>query len=127
MEHGHWKTLTGTFEEALERLPQALAAEGFGIVSQIDLGETLRTKLGKDVGRYRILGACNPTFAYEAVTREPRIGLALPCNVVLRQAQGGPLFLGVMDPMEAVGGEPALVEMATEVATRLKRVLATMS
>jgi uncharacterized protein (DUF302 family) len=127
MENGYWKTLSVSFDDALEQLPRALAAEGFGIVSQIDLAETIRTKLGKDLGRYRILGACNPTFAYEAITRVPHVGLALPCNVVLYEAPGGAVTLGVIDPMAAVGSEPVLKDLASEVTVRLTRVLAAMS
>lgn len=126
MDHGNWKTLASGFDDAYAALPAALAAEGFGVVSQIDLGETIRTKLGKDVGRYRIVGACNPTFAYDAVTREPHVGVLLPCNVVLYERKDGVVVLGAIDPMQAVGSEPSLAPLAKEVSTRLGRVLAAM-
>ena len=122
MDHGTWKTLRSTFDEALQKLPAALAAEGFGVITQIDLGETLRTKLGKDVGRYRILGACNPAFAYDAVTRDPRVGVLLPCNVVLYEKDGRAV-LGAIDPLRAMGDEPAFADLARGVAERLRRAL----
>lgn len=124
---GRWKKLGTSYDEALARLPQALAAEGFGIVSQIDLAETLRTKLGEDIGRYRILGACNPKFARDAIAKEPQIGVLLPCNVVLYELAGSAdVMLGIIDPMQAVGAVPALASLATDVASRLERVLASM-
>lgn len=126
MEHGKWKTLRSSFDDALARVPAALTEQGFGIVSQIDLGETIRGKLGKDVGRYRIIGACNPTFAFDAITREPRMGVLLPCNVVLYEQKDGTTVLGAIDPMQAVGSEPALKDLATEVSARLERFLASV-
>jgi uncharacterized protein (DUF302 family) len=125
MEHGNWKTLTSTFDDAYAALPAALSAEGFGVVSQIDLGETIKNKIGKDVGRYRIVGACNPGFAYDAVTREPRVGVMLPCNVVLYE-KDGQVVLGTIDPMQAVGSVEALAPLAKEVSARLGRVMDAM-
>lgn len=122
-----WKTLRSSYDDALARLPSALSAEGFGIVSQIDLAETLRAKLGKDVGRYRILGACNPAFAHEAITKDPQVGVLLPCNVVLYERTAGEVVLGMIDPMEAVGSVPALEPLAREVHARLVRAFAAMS
>lgn len=127
MKHGMWKALASSYDAAAERLPEALKAEGFGIVSQIDLAETLRTKIGKDVGRYKIFGACNPSFAFDAVSRDPHVGVLLPCNVVLYERTPGEVVLGVIDPMQAVGTEPALEPLAREVQARLGRVLAAMS
>lgn len=78
------------------------------------------------VGRYRIIRACNPTFAFDAVTREPRVGVLLPCNVVLYEPKDGTAVLGAIDPMEAVGSEPALKDLATEVSARIERFLASV-
>ena len=127
MSHGTWKELKTGFDEALERLPAALAAQGFGIITQVDLGETLRTKLGKDVGRYRILGACNPAFAYEAVTRDPHVGVLLPCNVVLYERPDGKAVLGAIDPLQSVGADPAFADLARDIGARLSHVLAAIA
>jgi uncharacterized protein (DUF302 family) len=128
MTHGKWKRLSSRYDDALAKLPDALKAEGFGVVSQIDLAETLRTKIGKDVGRYRVLGACNPSFAFDAIGKDPQAGVLLPCNVVLYELLGeGEVMLGVIDPMQAVGTVPALEPLAREVGARLDRVLAAMT
>ena len=127
MDQGKWKTLRSSFDDALARIPAALTEQGFGIVSQIDLGETIRAKLGKDVGRYRIIGACNPGFAFDAVTREPRVGVLLPCNVVLYEQKDGKAVLGAVDPMQMIATEPALKELAAEVSARLERFIASIA
>lgn len=127
MSHGIWKDLTTGFDDALERLPAVLAEQGFGIITQVDLGETLRTKIGKDVGRYRILGACAPSFAYEAVTRDPRIGVLLPCNVVLYERADGKAVLGAIDPLQTVGADPAFADLARTIGERLSNVLAAIA
>ncbi len=112
MEDGLWKTLEGRFEDAIEHLPRALAAEGFGILAQIDLGEVLRTR------RYRIV---SPT---DATTRAAHVD-AVPSSLVLRQAHGGAVRLGVVTPIDApAGGAPT--DRSTELARRLRRVLAAM-
>ena len=128
MQHGHWATLTLSFDDALAKLPQALAAEGFGVITQIDMQATLRAKLGLETGRYKILGACNPGLAPKAVTFDPTVGLLLPCNVVLYETPAGEVRLGVIDPMTTLGadGGPELQAVAAEVGGRLGRVLAAM-
>jgi len=124
MSHGIWKELATPFDTALERLPAALGEQGFGVISQVDLGATLRTKLGTEIGRYLIFGACNPAFAHDAVTRDPRIGVLLPCNVVLYERPDGKAVLGAIDPMQSVGADPAFADIASDIATRLSNVLA---
>jgi len=124
---GKWKDLSIGYEEALARLPEALKKEGFGIITQIDMQETLKAKLGVDFRRYRILGACNPSFAHTALLKDPRVGVLLPCNVVLYEKDDGKAVVGAIDPMETLGalGEAAgLAEVAREVGARLERVLA---
>jgi uncharacterized protein (DUF302 family) len=128
MQHGHWATLSLTFDDALAKLPQALAAEGFGVITQIDMQATLRAKLGLETGRYNILGACNPGLAHKAVSFDPTVGLLLPCNVVLFETPAGEVRMGVIDPMNTLGadGGPELQAVAAEVGGRLGRVLAAM-
>lgn len=127
MNQGTWKVLSSSFDDALERLPAVLAEQGFGIITRVDLGETLRTKLGKDVGRYLILGACNPAFAHEAVTRNPHVGVLLPCNVVLYERPDGKAVLGAIDPLQSVGSDPAFADIAGEIGGRLATVLAAIA
>ncbi|MDX2261417.1 MAG: DUF302 domain-containing protein [Gemmatimonadales bacterium] len=114
------------FPEALSRARAALAREGFGVVTEIDMPATLQRKLGVDFKPYVILGACNPSLAYEALLQEPDIGLLLPCNVVVYE-DGGPgrSVVSAVDPVESLrrAGNPALAPLAQEVKARLERVL----
>jgi uncharacterized protein (DUF302 family) len=118
------KTVDGSLEQTLERVTQALAKEGFGVLSDIDVAATLKKKLGLDMPPYRILGACNPQFAHRALEAEPEIGTLLPCNVVLRQ-KGGKTVVDIMDPLAVMQlvGKPEVEEIATQVRGRLDRVL----
>lgn len=123
---GHWKNLSISYEEALARLPEALKAEGFGIITQIDIQETFKAKLGVDFRRYRIFGACNPSFAHTALQNDPRVGVLLPCNVVLYEKDDGKAVVGAVDPMQTLGASGAsggLADVAREVGARLERVL----
>ncbi len=127
---GTWKDLSISYDDALERLPAALANEGFGIITQIDLQQTFKAKLGVDFRRYRILGACNPSFAHEAVTQDPRIGVLLPCNVVLYEKDDGKVVVGAVDPMQTLGAsstDEALQGVAREVGARLERALSQLA
>lgn len=124
---GHWKDLSISYEEAVSRLPEALKKEGFGIITQIDIQETFKAKLGVDFRRYRIFGACNPSFAHAALQKDPRAGVLLPCNVVLYEKDDGKAVVGTVDPMQTLGasGESGgLADLAREVGARLERVLA---
>lgn len=115
--------LPAGFESAVDRTKEALAAEGFGVLTEIDISAALKNKLGVAVGPYLILGACNPPFAHRALTADPGIGVLLPCNVVVREEAGG-VVVDFMDP-EAVLGmveAPGVAEVATEVKARLRRV-----
>jgi uncharacterized protein (DUF302 family) len=121
------KTVATSYEDTLERATAALAAEGFGVLSEIDVAATLKKKLGKDMPPYKILGACNPQFAHRAIELEPQIGALLPCNVVVR-VEGGKTVVEVMDPnavLELVG-RPEIAAIAGEVRQRLERVLAAL-
>lgn len=122
------KIVPTSYEETLTRATEALAAEGFGVLTEIDVAATLKKKLGKDIAPYKILGACNPQFAHQALDLEPQIGALLPCNVVVRVDAGGKTWVEIMDPsavLELVG-RPEIGEIATEVRERLVRVLAAL-
>jgi uncharacterized protein (DUF302 family) len=120
---GTWRPLGISFDAAAERLPGALQAEGFGIITQIDLQQTFKVKLGADFRRYRIFGACNPAFALKAVEVDPRAGLLLPCNVALFERDDGVAMLGLIDPVQQLHAPPGpLAELAHEIGARLTRV-----
>jgi uncharacterized protein (DUF302 family) len=124
---GTWRALRVSFAAAAERLPRALQAEGFGVITQIDLQQTFKAKLGVDFRQYRIFGACNPAFALEAVETDARAGLLLPCNVVLFERDDETAVLGVIDPVQQLNapGGP-LGDIARELSQRLARVAQTL-
>ena len=114
------------YEQALERTTEELKKEGFGVLTTIDVKQTLKQKLDKEFRRYTILGACNPALAYRAFEAEIEIGLLLPCNVVVYEAQPGRSVVSAMAPIAAmgmVGGNPALKDVAREADQRLRRAL----
>jgi len=115
-----------TFEAALEKVTVALKAEGFGILTQIDLKDTLKKKLDVDFRRYTILGACNPQLAHQALTVDPQIGLLLPCNVVVQEAPQGGVSVSIADPraMFTLVKHPGLTPVVDEADARLRRVAA---
>lgn len=119
------KTVDYSFEEALSRIPEELKKEGFGVLTEIDVKETLKKKLDVDFRKYKILGACNPPFAYKALQAEENIGVLLPCNVILQEKEDGKVKVSVVNPMESMQAvnNPSLGELAQEVSTRLERVL----
>ncbi len=121
---GMKKMLQMTFEEALSRVPEALKAEGFGVLTEIDVQKTLNQKLGVPFRRYRILGACNPSFAHRVLSSELDAGVMLPCNVVLYETDDGATVVTMMDPMQTLAGEhPILREIAGAVREKLGRAL----
>lgn len=121
------RTIDAGYEQAIERVTQALAKEGFGVLSDIDVAGTLKKKLGLEMPAYRILGACNPQFAHRALEAEPEIGALLPCNVVVRK-EGAKTRVDIMDPLAVMKltGKPEIAKIATEVRGRLDRVLAAL-
>jgi uncharacterized protein (DUF302 family) len=121
-------TLRADFNEAVTRVTDALKAEGFGVLTETDVKETLKKKLGVDFTPYKILGACNPPLAHRALTIAPEVGLLLPCNVVVRQLEEGIAEVSLVDPlaMMAVIRNPELQAVAEEAQTRLKRVASTL-
>ncbi len=118
-----------TFEEALEKVTVALKGEGFGILTQIDVKDTLKKKLDIDFRRYTILGACNPQLAHQALTVDPQIGLLLPCNVVVQEAPQGGVMVSIADPrsMFTLVKNPGLTPVVDEAETRLRRVAAALA
>jgi len=113
-----------TVAGALDRVAAALKTEGFGILTQIDVKDTLRKKIDVDFRPYLILGACNPTLAHRALTIDPQIGLLLPCNVVIQEVPGDGVVVSIADPraMFTVVDNPALAPIVDEVDERLRRV-----
>ncbi len=128
-EYGFKTTLSTTFEAALPRVMAALKAEGFGVLSDIDVAAAMKEKLQVDMPPYRILGACNPPLAHRALEAEPDIGLLLPCNVIVRQDDAGQVTVGFLDPQLMVGltGNPKIREVADDAAVRLHRVCDALS
>jgi len=120
------KALRATYDEALTRVPEALKSEGFGVLTEIDIQKTLAQKLGVDFRRYKILGACNPPFAHQALQADLEIGLMLPCNVVVYEDDDRRAVVLAMDPTKtmAATGNPQLVELAEAVKGKLTRALA---
>ena len=125
MSYYFGKTLEIGFEEAVNRVIEELKKEGFGILTDIDVRATLKKKLNVDFKNYRILGACNPPFAYQALQAEDKIGTMLPCNVVVQENEEGNVEVSAIDPiasMQAVKN-PNLRGIAAEVQAKLKRVI----
>lgn len=122
--------LGGPFDEAVERVTAALAQEGFGIISRIDLDRAFAEKLGQSFRRYTILGACNPGLAHRAVTARPDVGLLLPCNVTVEEGPDGALVrlvdAGQMMAMGDLGEAPEIAELAEDAGARLGRVAAAL-
>jgi uncharacterized protein (DUF302 family) len=125
--YGFGTTLQVPYEEAIPRVKEALKAEGFGVLTEIDVRQTLREKLGAEMEPYIILGACNPQLAHRALVQEPDIGLLLPCNVVVR-AEGQGSRVDIADPqaMQGIVGNEQLSTVADEAKQRLLRVLAAL-
>jgi len=113
------------FGEAIEKVKEELKKEGFGVLTEIDVKATLKKKLDVDFRNYRILGACNPAFAYKALQNERMIGAMLPCNVIVQEAEGGKTEVAAIDPLASMQAveNPALGEIAEEVRSKLKAVV----
>lgn len=124
--YGFERTLEGrSFDDAVACVTAALKSEGFGVLTEIDVKETLKKKLDVDFRRYVILGACNPQLAHKALTAESQIGLLLPCNVVVQEAPGGRVVVSIADPkaMFTLVDNPGVAPVAAEADARLRRVL----
>ena len=119
------KTTKLSFEQALERVTEQLQQTGFGVLTEIDVRETLRQKLNVNFRRYKILGACNPPFAYQALQAEDHIGVMLPCNVVVQEKESG-VQVSAIDPLASMATlkNEKLGEIAGQVRSRLQQVIA---
>ena len=127
-QYAFGKTVTMGFDQALARVTEELAKVGFGILTEIDVQATMKKELGVDMPPYRILGACNPQFAHQAIGAEPQIGALLPCNVVVRQDAQGAVQVELMDPQAVLGlvANPAVAPLAAQVRQRLDQALAAL-
>ena len=125
MEYYFSKTLSVTFDEAVRLTTEALKSEGFGVISEINMHEKLKEKLGVDFKRYRILGACNPPLAYKALQAEEKIGTMLPCNVLVIEQGQNKTEIAAVNPVASMQAitNPALEDTALEVTNKLKRVI----
>ena len=125
MDYYFTKTLATSFDEAIQRTTDALKTEGFGIISEINMHEKFKEKLGVDFKKYRILGACNPGYAYKAVQMEEKIGTMLPCNVIVIDKENGTTEVSAVNPIASMMAihNPALEPVASEVTDKLRKVI----
>lgn len=121
-------TVSGNFEAIIEKVTQLLKNEGFGILTQIDIQQTLKNKLDVDFKKYKILGACNPPFAYEALQQEDKIGTMLPCNIIVQELEKNKIEVAAINPMvsmQAVKNEK-LGNIAQQVSKKLENVISNL-
>ena len=125
MEYYFAKTVDLSFDDAIERVTEELKKEGFGVLTEIDVQATLKKKLDVDFRKYRILGACNPPFAHKALLAEDKIGLMLPCNVIVQETTDGKVEVAAVNPPASMASvdNPGLGDTAAEVSDMLQRVI----
>lgn len=125
MDYAISKKVTTSFNDTVNRVTSELQKEGFGIITEIDLRSKFREKLGKDFRNYTILGACNPKLAYEAIQKESRVGVMLPCNVLVQEHKSGEVEISAINPMQSIGvvGNAELNSLAEDVTNKLKAAL----
>jgi uncharacterized protein (DUF302 family) len=125
MAYYNSKLINGSFDGAIAKVTEELKREGFGVLTEIDVQDTLKKKLDVDFRRYKILGACNPPNAYKALSIEENIGVLLPCNVIVQEKENGKIQISTVNPMESMQAvnNPALAEVANEVSSKLLKVL----
>jgi len=122
------KKINATFDEAIEKVTAELQKDGFGILTEIDVKATLKKKLDVDFQKYKILGACNPNFAHQAIDMEPQLGTLLPCNVLIYENEDGGVVVSAMDPEAAfqLVGNPSVDGIAKEVKERIAKAMETL-
>jgi uncharacterized protein (DUF302 family) len=127
--YGFSKSFDMPYQQAVEKVTAALKAEGFGVLTEIDVKATLKSKLGIDFRSYVILGACNPPLAHQALSAEREIGLLLPCNVIVYEEDDGKAVVSALNPMVALGvvDNPALEDVAAKVTQKLQQVVASLA
>jgi uncharacterized protein (DUF302 family) len=125
MSYYYNKTVAGDFDQVIEKVTAELKNEGFGVLTEIDFSGTVKKKLDKDMPAYRILGACNPGFAYQAYQAEDKIGTMLPCNVIVQDAGNGNVEVSAVNPIASMVGveNESLAAIAGDVKTKLERVI----
>jgi uncharacterized protein (DUF302 family) len=125
MEYYFSKTVAGSFDNAVEKVTEALKAEGFGILTEIDVKATLKKKIDVDFYNYKILGACNPPYAYKALLAEDKIGTMLPCNVIIQEKVQGKVEVTAVDPVASMLSieNKDLSSIATEIRAKLQKVI----
>jgi uncharacterized protein (DUF302 family) len=128
MDYSFGRTVDLSFEDAVRKVTEGLAAQGFGVLTEIDVAATMKKKLGKDMRPFRILGACNPAFAHQVLEAEPRVGTLLPCNVVVRVDGDGRTVVEAMDPaiMAQLVEREEVKPIAAEVRARIERAIASV-
>ncbi|GET22882.1 DUF302 domain-containing protein [Prolixibacter denitrificans] len=122
------KKINGSFDEVISQVTEALQKEGFGVLTEIDIQQKLKEKVDIDFRKYKILGACNPPYAYQALESEDKIGTMLPCNVVVQELESGEIEVAAVNPvasMQAVENDD-LVCISTEILRKLERVIASL-
>lgn len=126
--YGFGKKVDYSFAETIERVTEELGKEGFGVLTEIDVKATIKKKLDKDMRPYKILGACNPVLAHQAVSAVPEIGLLLPCNVLVREDEQDQVHVSFMDPGAVLGmvNNPQVDPLADQVKAKLERVMAAL-
>lgn len=119
------KMVKGTFEDVIDKVTQELKAEGFGVLTEIDVTATLKKKLNVDFKKYRILGACNPPYAYKALQAEDKIGTMLPCNVIVQEVEAGIIEVAAVNPMASMQAveNTELEKIANEIRSKLEKVI----
>jgi len=127
--YGFTTVVKGSFDEVQNKVTEALMAEGFGVLTEIDVKATLKKKLDIDKRPYKILGACNPVLANQALDAEPDIGLLLPCNVIIREDESGDVVVGFMDPLAVLGlvESEGVAELGGQVREKLVRIKDSLS
>ena len=125
MSYYFLKTVNGNFEDIIQKVTEELKKEGFGILTEIDVKATLKKKLDVDFKNYKILGACNPPYAYKALQAEDKIGTMLPCNVIVTEQKNGKIEIAAVDPVASMQAieNPNLKEIADEIRKKLSKVI----